>query len=147
MIKALHALILTAAVCMAQAGDGWLTDLEAAKKQAAQEKKAVLIDFTGSDWCPPCKKLKADVFDKEEFKKFAADNLVLVEVDFPRSKPQSPELKKANAALQKSYKIEAYPTIVILDPSGKKLQEFQGYGGEDVKAYIAKIQKALPKRS
>ena len=147
MIKILQAVLLAAAVCAAHAGEGWLTDLDAAKKQAEKENKAILVDFTGSDWCPPCIKLKKDVLDTAEFKKFAAENFVLVEIDFPRSKKQSPELKKANQALQEKYKIEGFPTIMILDAKGKKIEEFVGYGGEDAEKYIAKLQKVLDKKA
>lgn len=147
MTKLFHALILALAVSAATAGEGWLTDLEAAKKQAAQENKAILVDFTGSDWCGFCIKLKKEVFDKDEFKKFAEKNLVLVEIDFPRAKKQSDEVKKANKALQAEYKVEGFPTIVILDAKGKKLEEFVGYGGEGPAKYIQKVQNVLDKNA
>lgn len=145
MMKLLQGLFLAAAVCAVSAGEGWLTDLEAAKKQAAKENKAILVDFTGSDWCPPCKQLKAKVLDQPEFKKFAEKNLVLVEIDFPRSKKQSAELKKANQALQEKYNIEGFPTILVLDSQGKKLEQYVGYGGETPSEYVAKLQKVIKK--
>jgi thioredoxin-related protein len=147
MIKLFHAFILALAVCTVSAGEGWLTDLEAAKKQAAKENKAILVDFTGSDWCGFCIKLDKQVFSKEEFKKYAEKNLVLVEIDFPRSKKQSDELKKANKALQAKYNIEGFPTIVLMNAEGKKLDEFVGYGGEPVDKYIQKIQAVLSKNA
>ena len=72
----------------------WLTDLPKAQAQAKAEKKIVLMDFTGSDWCPPCKALHKNVFSTQEFQEYAAKNLVLVEVDFPRAKQQTEELRK-----------------------------------------------------
>src|SRR6266481_1993267 len=84
----------------------WQTDLAKAQAQAKKENKLVMLDFTGSDWCGWCKKLDAEVFSKPEFASYAKKNLVLVEVDFPRGKQQSAELKKANQALQDKYKIE-----------------------------------------
>ena len=149
MIKLFKAVLLAAAVCSVSAGETWLTDLEAAKKQAQKENKAVLIDFTGSDWCGFCIKLKKDVFDTEEFKKFAEKNLVLVEVDFPRRKKLPEGLSEKNQALQEQFKVRGFPTIVLLDSSGKMIDtgdEFVGYGGEGMEKYIAKIQKALAKR-
>ena len=77
----------------------WSTDLPKAMEQAKAEKKAVLLDFTGSDWCPPCKELHKKVLVSKEFEDYAETKLVLVVVDFPKSKPQSDELKKANEAL------------------------------------------------
>ncbi|MDG1833377.1 MAG: thioredoxin family protein, partial [Verrucomicrobiota bacterium] len=68
------------------AGEGWLTNIEKAKEVAKKEGKAVLVEFTGSDWCPPCKALKKNVFNSNEFKAYAKKHLVLVELDFPRDK-------------------------------------------------------------
>ena len=62
----------------------WTTDLAKAQAKAKAEKKMVLVDFTGSDWCPPCKALHNNILTSEEFVKYAKDNLVLVEVDFPQ---------------------------------------------------------------
>ena len=71
--------------------------------KAKAEKKMVLMDFTGSDWCPPCKALHKNVLTSPEFEAYADKNLVLVEVDFPRTKPQTEELKAANKALAEKY--------------------------------------------
>src|SRR5690349_9327424 len=91
----------------------WLTDLPKAQAQAKKENKLVMLDFTGSDWCGWCIKLNKEVFSKPEFAKYAKDNLVLVEVDFPRRKEQTEQQKKANQELQEKYKIEGYPTIIV----------------------------------
>ena len=123
----------------------WLTDLAHAKSLAKAENKLVLMDFTGSDWCPPCKKLKKDVFSSEEFATFAKANLVLMEVDFPRAKKQSAELKKANDALSKKFDIEAYPTVVVLSPEGKQLSKDTGYDGSSAKSFVAKLEKFTKK--
>ena len=82
------------------AASEWLTDLPKAQAQAKEEKKMVLLDFTGSDWCGWCIKLHNEVFSKPEFAEYARKNLVLVEVDFPRKKKLGAEQKKANEALQ-----------------------------------------------
>ena len=118
----------------------WLTDLAKAKVQAKDEKKMILLDFTGSDWCPPCKRLKKEIFSTPEFADFAKDHLVLVEVDFPRSKPQSEELKRANDALAKEYDIEGYPTVILLSSAGKELKRL-GYDGSSAKEFVAQLQK------
>ena len=103
----------------------WLTDLPKAQAQAKKENKLVMLDFTGSDWCGWCIKLNRDVFSKPEFAKYAKENLVLVEVDFPRNKKQSAEQKKANADLQAKYKIDGYPTIIVLNGEGKQVGTLQ----------------------
>jgi protein disulfide-isomerase len=118
----------------------WGTDLPEAQAQAKKENKLVLLDFTGSDWCGWCIRLKQEVFDTAEFKAYAAKNLVLVEVDFPRGKAQSAELKKANQALQEKYKIQGYPTIIVLNGDGKQVGEL-GYMKGGPKAFIAELAK------
>jgi thioredoxin-related protein len=128
---------------LAKAEDGWTTDYNKALEKAKAENKLVLLDFTGSDWCPWCIKLDKEVFDQQKFKDYAAKNLVLVEVDFPQSKPQSAEIKKQNETLQTQFAIEGYPTVVVLNPAGKKVGEL-GYqpGGPD--AFLAELAK-VPK--
>src|SRR6267378_3641398 len=96
------------------AEDLWMTNLPKAQAKAKAEKKLVFMDFTGSDWCLPCMELKKNELSSPEFEKFAKDNLVLVEVDFPNSKPQTEELKKANEALSDKFKVEGFPTLIVL---------------------------------
>lgn len=118
----------------------WMTDLPKAEAKAKKENKLVMMDFTGSDWCIWCKKLDKEVFSTPEFIQYAEKNLVPVQVDFPRAKPQSQELKKANQELQKKYKIEGYPTVIVLDQNGKKVGEL-GYEEGGPKPFIAKLEK------
>ena len=126
------------------AASEWLTDLPKAQAKAKEEKKMVLLDFTGSDWCGWCIKLHKEVFSMPEFAEYAKKNLVLVEVDFPNKKKQSAELKKANDALQKKYSIEGYPTIIVLNGEGKKIGKL-GYMPGGPKAFIAELEKVKPK--
>jgi thioredoxin-related protein len=121
----------------------WMTDLSKAQAKAKEEKKLVLVDITGSDWCGFCIKLKQEVFSTPEFAEYAKKNFVLVEADFPRHKELSPEQKKANTELKKKYApTTGYPTIILLDPSGKKLGEEVGYHpGSGPKDYIGKLEK------
>ena len=127
------------------ADEGWLTDLAKAQAKAKAEKKMVLMDFTGSDWCPPCKALHKNVLTAKEFVQFAGKNLVLVELDFPNGKPQSEELKKANKALSEKFKIEGFPTVIVLDSEGKQLSKDVGYDGESAKDFVAKLAKLKKK--
>ncbi|MGZ8899429.1 MAG: thioredoxin family protein [Limisphaerales bacterium] len=143
LIKVLCAAML---VISLQAGEGWLVDAEKAKAQATKEGKAVLMDFTGSDWCPPCKQLKSKVLDSATFKDYAAKKLVLLELDFPNDKSKiSKETQAQNAKLSKEYKITGYPTIIVLDKDGKELGREVGYGGDSPEAYIKKLDGYLAK--
>ena len=118
----------------------WLTDLPKAQAQAKTEKKLVMLDFTGSDWCGWCIKLNKEVFSQPEFAEYAKMNLVAVELDFPNKKKLSAEQKKANDALAQKYDIKGYPTIIVLDSAGKKVGEL-GYLKGGPKAFIAELEK------
>jgi thioredoxin-related protein len=124
------------------AADGtWMTDLPKAQAKAKAEKKMVLVDFTGSDWCPPCKALHKNVLSSPEFLSYAKDNLVLVEIDFPRTKPQAEEIKKANKELARKHNIEGYPTVIVFDSNGKELMKDFGYDGKTKGAdFVAKLK-------
>ena len=74
-----------------------------------------MANFTGSDWCGWCKRLSAAVFVKPEFKKWADDNVVLLELDFPRRKKLPDEIMQQNAGLQRAFKVRGYPTIWVFD--------------------------------
>src|SRR5207253_7724891 len=87
------------------AGATWLTDLPSAQATAKAENKIVLINFTGSDWCGWCIRLRNEVFSQPEFDAYASQNVVLVEADFPHHKEQSSDLRQANAALQQRFHI------------------------------------------
>src|SRR5579863_420120 len=134
-----------AAIVLAEEKVTWMTDVPKAIEKAKAEKKLVMLDFTGSDWCPPCKALHKNVLTSSEFEAYAAKNLILVEVDFPRQKPQADDLKKANKALAAKYKIEGYPTVILLTAEGKELNKSVGYGGAKPDEFIAKLEEAKKK--
>lgn len=100
----------------------WLTDFEQAVALADEQEKTVFVNFTGSDWCPPCMILRREVFDTKAFNEYAAENLVLLEIDFPREKEQSPELVDQNQKLQEQFQIEAFPTLVLLNEEGEEMK-------------------------
>lgn len=106
----------------------WQTDYKAVLKVAKKEKKNVLVYFTGSDWCAPCKMLKKDLFEKEEFKLLSKD-YVLLYVDIPRNKDLlTPEQLRHNKALLPKYnKKGVFPLFVALSPNGVVLDDYSGY--------------------
>lgn len=131
--------ILSLGAAFAAAEPTWLTDLDAAKAQGVKENKPVLVDFTGSDWCPPCKALHKQVFESAEFAAVASQ-YVLVELDYPKSKPQSPELKAKNTALSKQFGITGFPTVLLLDAkTGEVFGKTVGFGGQTAKDYLDKL--------
>ncbi len=129
-------------------GDGWLTDMEAAKAQAAKEKKDLLLDFTGSDWCGWCIKLNEEVFSKEPFKAGTKDKFVLVELDFPKKKKLEPKLKEQNDALNEKMKVQGYPTIMLCDATGRPYAKtgYQRGGPEKYVEHLTELQAIRTKR-
>jgi thioredoxin-related protein len=125
-----------------RAESNWETDLKKAQEQAKATNKLIFLDFTGSDWCGYCIRLNKDILSQPQFKDYANKNLVLVEIDFPRRKAQTVDLKKQNQLLAEEYQIEGFPTIIVLNGSGRKVWRYDGYfpGGPD--AFIAELEKA-----
>ena len=119
-----------------------MTDFAAASAKAKTENKPMLVDFTGSDWCGWCIKLDKEVFEKASFKKYAAENLILVSLDFPKKKKISDKLKAQNEALSKKYGVRGFPTILLLKADGSVIGK-TGYqkGGPD--AYVEHLKGIL----
>ena len=143
-ILTLIALVFSLTLTVRAADDGWLTDYDAAAKKAAAEKKVMVLDFTGSDWCGWCIRLDKEVFSQPEFVAYAKKNLVLVKLDFPRDKPQTAAVKKQNEKLAAKYKIKGYPTILVLDDQGVQLGTL-GYQKGGAKSWIASLEAVTKK--
>ncbi len=95
----------------------WHTDLVKAIEISTKEKKPLMLFFTGSDWCGWCIRLQNEVFKMPEFVEWANDNVVLVDIDFPKNKSkQSTELQQQNNLLQQQFGIQGYPTIHFVRP-------------------------------
>jgi protein disulfide-isomerase len=120
----------------------WVTDYKKAQKQAKASHKLVLLDFTGSDWCGYCIQLDRAILSQQQFKDYANKNLVLVEVDFPRQKPQSVETRKQNAELAEHYQVEGFPTLIVLNGDGKTVWRYDGFYPGGLAAFLAELDKA-----
>jgi protein disulfide-isomerase len=129
---------------LTRAESDWLHDWNKAQEEAKTNHKLLFLNFTGSDWCGWCIKFDKDVLSQPQFKNFAHDNLVLVELVFPRRKSQPTEEKKQNVQLAQQYEVLGFPTIVVLNSSGQKVWQFDGYFPGGPEAFIAQLQK-LPK--
>jgi thiol-disulfide isomerase/thioredoxin len=114
--------------------EGWLTSWDKAARESERTNKPILINFTGSDWCGWCIKLKAEVFDTPAFKTWATNNVVLLEADFPRGKELPKELQAQNQKLAQQFRVSGYPSIIFADHQGKQIGTKYGYdeGGPEV---------------
>lgn len=99
----------------AQESAEWHTDFKKAMAISNKTQKPLFMFFTGSDWCGWCMKLQKEVFKTPEFEKWAKDNVVLLELDFPRKAPQSEEIKQQNAGLNSFFQVRGYPTVWVAD--------------------------------
>jgi thioredoxin-related protein len=131
------------------AADGWMKDFEKAKATAESNKKDILIDFTGSDWCGWCIRLRNEVFDTKEFKDRAPQNFVFMEVDFPQDKSkQSAKEKEQNEKLQEQFGVEGFPTIFLADALGRPYAQlsYEKGGPENYLQLIEKARQVRVKR-
>ena len=139
-------LIVVGSVYSQESTLNWLTDFDEAKQISEKQKKPILMYFTGSDWCSPCKKLKKDFFNSEEFI-IKSKDFVLLMVDLPRRNDLiSPEQKRKNMLLMQDYNRRgSFPTLVGLKADGKVLGDINGYsesyGTGDYFRFLEKITK------
>ncbi|MFA7483387.1 MAG: thioredoxin family protein [Vulcanimicrobiota bacterium] len=124
----------------------WLTDWEAATAEAKRANKPILINFTGSDWCGWCIRLKKEVFETEAFKNWAGQKVVLMEADFPRKKALAPNLAAQNQQLAQRYQISGYPSIIFVDGGGNQLGPRYGYQEGGPEAWIKGAEQCMKKR-
>jgi thiol-disulfide isomerase/thioredoxin len=143
-LLAMVVLAVALPACVSAANLGWLHDLQQAKAKSAAERKPVLIEFTGSTWCPPCQSLTAQVLSTPEFAAFARD-VVLVSLDYPAFNERTPEKVRANPNLTRlmtikdEYQVSGFPTLIIFDANGTQRAKIEGYSGESAANFIAKL--------
>ena len=120
----------------------WDTDFEKAKTEAIRSHKLIILNFSGSDWCGPCIRMKKEIFESGVFQKYADQNLVLVKADFPRLRKNqlSKEQTKLNEGLADKYNPEGkFPLTILFDETGKPLKQWEGCPNESPEKFIVEI--------
>ncbi|WP_276370156.1 thioredoxin family protein [Chryseolinea sp. H1M3-3] len=123
----------------------WQTDFNRAQQEAKQSHKFILLNFSGSDWCAPCIKMKREVFEQETFIQYANDNLVLVRADFPRLKKNQLDAnqKAHNEKLAEQYNSSGkFPLTLLLNEDGKVVKTWDGYSNESPQEFIKQIDQS-----
>ncbi|MDC7235518.1 MAG: thioredoxin family protein [Spirochaetales bacterium] len=123
--------------------EGWTDDILEAIAESERTGKEVLLNFTGSDWCVWCDKLKKEVFSTDEFKDYAEENLILVFLDFPNGIPQSDEQKKQNEVMAQIFGVQGFPTLWLMDSEQVPLMK-TGYRDGGAAAYIQHLEDDRP---
>lgn len=119
----------------------WREDFLEAMRVAQKENRPVLLNFTGSDWCPPCLWWNKQIFQTEEFAEYATANLILLEVDFPRDRKQSAEVVQQNQVLSSLFGVEDFPTLIVLSPDGEELQRISGVLPEGPRDFVTWLRR------
>ncbi len=117
-LSILFSFLFLAALATAQSdykaqNEGWLVKIEEAFNESKETGKPIMANFTGSDWCGWCHKLTDNVFSKAQFKDWAEDNVVLLELDFPRRKKLPEDIRQQNFSLQQAFQVRGYPTVWV----------------------------------
>jgi len=128
----------------------WLTNLDEAKEISKKNHSPILLYFTGSDWCTPCKALKTDFFETEEFALRAMD-LVLVKIDYPRRVDIISETQKAynKTVIEKYNTSKSFPKLIMLNRKGMEIGELSGYSSfntyKDTSHHFAFVDEFIAK--
>ena len=120
----------------------WTENYKEASALAKKENKPIFLFFTGSDWCPWCKRIDKEILTTADFANLLTGELVFVKADFPQNIPQDPSLEVQNEELKTTFGIKGFPTIVLPDPNGKEIGRM-GYEKGGGKAFADKVQKKL----
>ena len=124
---------------------GWLTNYQDAQKIAEAKHRLILLNFSGSDWCGPCIRLKKEIFESKIFEDFADSNLVLVNADFPRSskKKLNKDQVLQNEALADLYNNSGkFPLTLLLSPEGKVVKEWDGIPDNGAPGFVQQLKSA-----
>ncbi len=127
----------------AMAGGDWMTNVDDALAKAKKDNKPVMVEFTGSDWCPPCIMMHEKVFSKKEFIQKASAKFILVKIDIPNS---DKELKKKNSKVLKKYQVKGVPTVILFGADGKEFDRFTASQFPSVTEFLAHLDSALEKK-
>ena len=122
--------------------NAWLLDYDVALAKAKEANRPILLEFTGSTWCPPCQRLKKETTSQPKFLQYAEENLVLVELDYLSSgEPTNKQFAEKNSNLLQEYAIEGFPTLVLLNADGEEIARNVGFLPGGPEALISWIEE------
>ena len=128
---------------------GWLTNFEEARKIAEEKNRFILLNFSGSDWCGPCMRMRKEIFESTDFKTFSDTHLVLLNADFPRNKKNrlSKEQQIHNDKLADKYNAAGkFPLTILLDAQGNLVKEWDGLPDLKPAEFVNEIERISDSR-
>ena len=137
-------MLLTCMTLLVMSSAHWETDFAAAKNKAKESRRALLLNFSGSDWCIPCIRMHKEIFNDKNFVSFSEGQLVLYQADFPRKKKNElpAPLRQQNDSIAAIYNPTGkFPFTVLLSPDGEVLRQWDGYPGGGLPALLNDIKK------
>jgi thioredoxin-related protein len=124
----------------------WHNNLEDAKQLARKEHKHILLNFSGSDWCGPCIRMRKEIFETDVFQKMADTQLVLVNADFPRMRKNelTPKQQELNNRIADQYNSKGkFPFTLLMDTNGKTLREWDGLPNMTPEAFTIEVRNGI----
>jgi thioredoxin-related protein len=122
----------------------WQPNVETAKQIAKEKHELILLNFSGSDWCGPCMRLRSEIFESPVFSAMADTTLVMVNADFPRNKKNQldKQIVKQNEALADKYNPEGkFPFTLLLDANGKVIKSWDGLPKETAAQFASEVKE------
>jgi thioredoxin-related protein len=124
----------------------WHNNLDEAKKIAQKDHKCILLNFSGSDWCGPCMRMKKEIFEADVFTQMADTELILVNADFPRNRKNQPSAtqQKMNDEIADKYNNQGkFPFTLLLDPQGRVIKTWEGLPAESPEDFTIDVRNGI----
>ena len=111
---------------------------------AKSTKRPLLLAFLGTDWSISSLKLDREVFDQAELSDNSKYKFLLCKLHFYQTQERSPETIRQNDELATKYKVQEFPTVVVLSADGREVGRL-GYIPGGPKAFGDAIKTILAK--
>jgi thioredoxin-related protein len=138
----LFALLLAQRVVACDVSDD--TNFAKSAALAKRTNRPLLLAFLGTDWSISSLKLDREVFDQAEFADDSKYNFLLCKLHFYQTQERAPEIIRQNEELATKYRIEEFPTVVVLNPDGKEIGRVNYIAG-GVEPFAAQINTIVAK--
>ena len=120
------------------------TNFPRSAELAKRTNRPLLLAFLGTDWSISSLKLDREVFDQAELADDSKYNFLLCKLHFYQTQERSPETIRQNEELATKYKVQEFPTVVVLSADGREIGRL-GYIPGGVKAFAGAVNAIVSK--